>query len=75
MEENKKEIYKLILLGVSIILLIIFVIINKNIKSNSENNIIQDNTYSNKSYIDENNLQKILGYNNLYYYKIDLETY
>ncbi len=75
MEESKKDIYKVILLGVSIILLIIFVVISKNVKSSNESNIIQNDIYSNKNSIDENNLKRISGYNNLYYYEIDLETY
>lgn len=75
MEENKKEIYKLILLGVSIVLLIIFVIINKNINSNNKSNIVQGNTYSNKNDIDADNLKKVPGYNNLYYHELELEIY
>lgn len=75
MEESKKDIYKIILLGVSIIMLIIFVVISKNIKSSNESNIIQNNTYSNKNDIDAENLKKVPGYNNLYYYEINLETY
>ena len=64
MEEKKKEIYKLIFLVISTVVLIIFIVFTESFKANKDNNDI-----------DINNLYEIPGYNNLYQYEIDLETY
>jgi len=71
MQETIKDIYKLIEIGIIVILLIIFIVIHRQIKKNDET-ILNDTS---KNIIDENNLQKIEGYKNIYYYEIDLETY
>lgn len=78
MEEKKKEIYKLIFLVISTVVLIIFIVFTESFKANKDNKVLKNNTNSNthiNNNIDINNLYEIPGYNNLYQYEIDLETY
>lgn len=79
MKEKNNEIFKIIFMGISIVVLIIFMVFAENIKKNNENQDIENNIINSNSYIsndiDKNNIDKIPGYNNLYQYEIDLETY
>ena len=78
MEKKKNEMFKIIFLGISIIVLILFIVFAESMKKNNENQDIENNINSNtyvSNDIDKNNFNKIPGYNNLYQYEIDLETY